>query len=91
MGMIAKAIENQNNWMMQEKGNMASGDENLYKRIQKSNALNNRVKIDVDKLNNLTQRRGYTVWINDFFRILCNTVDGFDRPWTYVSNLLKFG
>jgi hypothetical protein len=38
----------------------------------------------------LTQRDDFTLWINEFFRITCNTVNGYDRVWSYLSKLLKY-
>jgi hypothetical protein len=50
MGLITQAIQNQNVFMMQEKGiKAASGDQTLFQMVQKTHAFNNSAKLAVYK------------------------------------------
>jgi hypothetical protein len=91
LNMIAESIVNQNKLMMQQQNNKGASDRTtLFQTLHKSKVLEEIKKLNVDALTNLTQREEFTLWIDEFFRIICSTVDGYDRVWTYLSKLVKF-
>jgi hypothetical protein len=59
-------------------------------KLQNSGALTNIVKCNVNKLKYGKQRGPFIAWANDVFRIICNTVGGFDRPWALLTKLLRY-
>ena len=84
LNMMAETLANQSKLMMQQQNNKGASDRpTLFQTLHKAKVLENITKLNVDPLNNLIQRDEFTLWINEFFRIICNTVDGYDRVWTY--------
>ena len=75
-----------------ERSKAGSADQGitLFQKMQKANVYNNIIKLNVDDLTNVTQRDDFTLWINEFFRITCNTINDYDRVWSYLSKLLKY-
>ena len=91
MNMIAESIANQNKLMMQQQNNKGESNQTtLFQTLHKAKVLEDIKKLNVDVLTNLTQREEFTLWIEEFFRIICSTVNGYERVWTYLSKLLKF-